>query len=72
MIGIIGGSGLYEVAGVVIKEIKSVVTPFGTPSDFYRIGDISGKEVSTHIVREMNSALRSCISRALRFGGKAA
>lgn len=45
MIGIIGGSGLYEVEGVVIKEIKSVVTPFGTPSDYYRIGEISGKEV---------------------------
>ena len=45
MIGIIGGSGLYEVQGVVIRDIKGVVTPFGTPSDFYRIGEISGKEV---------------------------
>ena len=45
MIGIIGGSGLYEIEGVVIKEIKSVATPFGIPSDYYRIGEISGRDV---------------------------
>ncbi len=45
MIGIIGGSGLYEIEGVVTKEIKNVVTPFGAPSDFYRIGEISGRDI---------------------------
>lgn len=44
MLGIIGGSGLYEMEGVVIKETKSVSTPFGAPSDSYRIGEISGRD----------------------------
>jgi 5'-methylthioadenosine phosphorylase len=45
MIGVIGGSGLYEIEGVTIKEIKKVFTPFGYPSDSYRIGEFSGKEI---------------------------
>lgn len=45
MIGIIGGSGLYEIEGVAIKEIKKVETPFGFPSDSYRIGEFSGRNV---------------------------
>ncbi len=45
MIGIIGGSGLYEIEGVAIKEIKKVETPFGAPSDSYRICDFSGRNV---------------------------
>jgi 5'-methylthioadenosine phosphorylase len=45
MIGIIGGSGLYEMEGVVIRETKQIVTPFGNPSDSYRICEISGKGV---------------------------
>jgi 5'-methylthioadenosine phosphorylase len=46
MIGIIGGSGLYEIEGVVIKEAKRISTPFGEPSDSYRIGEIDGIEVA--------------------------
>jgi 5'-methylthioadenosine phosphorylase len=46
MIGIIGGSGVYEVDGVIIKENKKISTPYGNPSDSYRIGEISGVEVA--------------------------
>ncbi|MDP3259094.1 MAG: MTAP family purine nucleoside phosphorylase, partial [Thermodesulfovibrionales bacterium] len=46
MIGVIGGSGVYEIDGVVIKEDKRIPTPFGNPSDSYRIGEISGVEVA--------------------------
>ncbi|MCX5701883.1 MAG: S-methyl-5'-thioadenosine phosphorylase [Candidatus Omnitrophica bacterium] len=44
-IGIIGGSGLYQIEG--IKNIKeaSVSTPFGKPSDKFAIGKLEGKEV---------------------------
>ena len=44
-IGIIGGSGIYEIEG--IKNVKSVVvkTPFGSPSDKYILGELEGKEV---------------------------
>jgi 5'-methylthioadenosine phosphorylase len=44
-IGIIGGSGLYQMAGLTeIEEIK-VDTPFGNPSDAYRAGTLEGKRV---------------------------
>ncbi len=46
MIGVIGGSGVYDIEGVVIKEDKRISTPFGDPSDSYRIGEISGVEVA--------------------------
>jgi 5'-methylthioadenosine phosphorylase len=45
MIGIIGGSGLYEMEGFITKEMKNVATPFGSPSDFYRVGKISDRDV---------------------------
>jgi len=44
-IGIIGGSGLYQIEGIKnIKEV-SVTTPFGNPSDKFTIGNLEGKEV---------------------------
>ena len=44
-IGIIGGSGVYKIEGIKnLKEIK-VKTPFGAPSDVYRVGELSGVEV---------------------------
>jgi 5'-methylthioadenosine phosphorylase len=45
VIGIIGGSGLYEIEGVDVREIKKIKTPFGVPSDAYRICDFSGKKI---------------------------
>jgi 5'-methylthioadenosine phosphorylase len=45
MIGIIGGSGLYTIEGVVIKKVKRLSTPYGVPSDSYRIGKLSGRDV---------------------------
>lgn len=44
-IGIIGGSGFYEMEGLTdIKRVK-VDTPFGKPSDDYVTGVLEGKEV---------------------------
>jgi 5'-methylthioadenosine phosphorylase len=45
MIGVIGGSGLYEIGKVFIKKTKKFSTPFGDPSDSYVIGEFSGIEV---------------------------
>jgi 5'-methylthioadenosine phosphorylase len=45
MIGVIGGSGLYEIEGVRIREQRSIRTPFGDPSGAYLMGDFSGDEV---------------------------
>ncbi|MBU4149813.1 MAG: S-methyl-5'-thioadenosine phosphorylase [Candidatus Omnitrophica bacterium] len=44
-IGIIGGSGLYQIDGLKdVKEIK-VDTPFGAPSDSFITGSLEGAEV---------------------------
>ena len=44
-IGIIGGSGLYNIEGIEKVKPVSVTTPFGRPSDKYITGRLSGKEV---------------------------
>jgi 5'-methylthioadenosine phosphorylase len=44
-IGIIGGSGLYQIGGLTDIEEIEVETPFGKPSDAYRIGTLEGRRV---------------------------
>jgi len=45
-IGVIGGSGLYEMEGVQnLKEVQ-VETPFGEPSDAVLVGDLDGHPVA--------------------------
>ncbi|MDA2917127.1 S-methyl-5'-thioadenosine phosphorylase [Nitrospinae bacterium AH_259_B05_G02_I21] len=39
-IGVIGGSGLYEMEGPHAKEEVEVDTPYGAPSDSYLIGEL--------------------------------
>jgi 5'-methylthioadenosine phosphorylase len=45
-IGIIGGSGLYEMEGLKVLYERSVETPFGAPSDSYVIGEVDGVKVA--------------------------
>src|SRR5712664_3786443 len=45
-IGIIGGSGLYDMAELTNREAKNVSTPFGDPSGPYVIGTLGGKRVA--------------------------
>ncbi|MCH7664634.1 MAG: S-methyl-5'-thioadenosine phosphorylase [Acidobacteria bacterium] len=45
-IGVIGGSGLYEMEGLRIQEERKLETPFGDPSDAYIIGELEGKRVA--------------------------
>ena len=45
-IGIIGGSGLYDMAELTGREEKWVDTPFGEPSGPYVIGTLRGKRVA--------------------------
>jgi len=45
-IGVIGGSGLYEMDGFTeIREIP-ISTPYGEPSDPYVVGNLQGKKVA--------------------------
>lgn len=43
-VGIIGGSGLYEMEGLEVEEEVDVDTPFGEPSDSYTLCSIEGRE----------------------------
>jgi 5'-methylthioadenosine phosphorylase len=44
-IGLIGGSGLYHIAGFSRQKWVKVKTPFGAPSDDYLTGELAGREV---------------------------
>jgi len=45
-IGVIGGSGLYEMEGLTQVKTVRVATPFGKPSDDYVIGTLHNKRVA--------------------------
>jgi 5'-methylthioadenosine phosphorylase len=45
-IGIIGGSGLYDMAELTDREDRTISTPFGEPSGPYVTGTLRGKRVA--------------------------
>jgi len=45
-IGIIGGSGLYHMAGLTDTREVRVKTPFGNPSDAFVVGTLEGQRVA--------------------------
>jgi len=45
-IGVIGGSGLYEMDGLTQVKTVKIATPFGKPSDDYIIGTLNNKRVA--------------------------
>ena len=45
-IGVIGGSGLYQMAGLTDVEEVRLSTPFGDPSDAFFIGTLAGVRVA--------------------------
>ena len=44
-VGIIGGSGLYEIEGLTKRKWVKVSTPFGAPSDRLLTGELAGRPV---------------------------
>ncbi len=46
LIGIIGGSGLYEMQGLKNIRERRIKTPFGDPSDAYILGELNGRQVA--------------------------
>ncbi|MGZ9159044.1 MAG: S-methyl-5'-thioadenosine phosphorylase, partial [Nitrospira sp.] len=42
VVGIIGGSGIYEIDGLEGAEWMPVASPFGAPSDAFLVGDLNG------------------------------
>jgi 5'-methylthioadenosine phosphorylase len=45
-IGIIGGSGLYDMAELTDREERRLTTPFGEPSGPYIVGSLAGRRVA--------------------------
>lgn len=45
-IGVIGGSGLYEIDNASLVDEVEIETPFGKPSDKFKILDFEGKKVA--------------------------
>jgi len=45
-IGLVGGSGLYSLPGLVVAEEAVLETPFGEPSDAYVLGELAGVPVA--------------------------
>ncbi len=43
VLGIIGGSGVYDIDGLIRKQWKAVASPFGAPSDELLFGDLDGQ-----------------------------
>ena len=46
VIGIIGGSGLYDIDGLTERHWESVETPFGAPSDEILLGALGGQRLA--------------------------
>ncbi|HMB16061.1 MAG TPA: S-methyl-5'-thioadenosine phosphorylase, partial [Pelovirga sp.] len=42
VVGVIGGSGLYEIEGLTDVEEVFIETPFGAPSDVFITGTLDG------------------------------
>jgi 5'-methylthioadenosine phosphorylase len=45
LLGIIGGSGLYNMSGLANVEERHIVTPFGAPSDPLVVGTLNGQRI---------------------------
>ena len=45
-IGIVGGSGLYNMKALEERREVQIETPWGAPSDAYVVGKIAGREVA--------------------------
>lgn len=46
VLGIIGGSGLYDLEDLSSIEEVTITTPFGDPSDAYIVGTLEGKRIA--------------------------
>src|SRR5512136_765504 len=46
VLGVIGGSGMYEFAGLQYVERRAIETPFGPPSSPVIIGDLGGRTIA--------------------------
>ena len=67
MIGIIGGSGLYNIEGIKDVKTVSIDTPFGKPSDSYTVGSLkaAGSLSCPDTAKVIRSYLQNLISEPI-------
>jgi purine nucleoside phosphorylase len=46
MIGLIGGTGLYQMDELQVTDVREITTPFGAPSSPIVLGMLQGKNVA--------------------------
>jgi 5'-methylthioadenosine phosphorylase len=44
-LGVMGGTGLYDMEGLEVTDQVQVDTPFGEPSDCYAVGELEGRQL---------------------------
>jgi len=45
-IGVLGGTGLYRIEGIEVRDEVNIDTPFGEPSDSFVIGEYAGTRIA--------------------------
>ncbi|NOR15330.1 MAG: S-methyl-5'-thioadenosine phosphorylase [Candidatus Aminicenantes bacterium] len=45
-LGILGGTGLYNIEGIEVETEIAIETPFGSPSDSFVIGNLAGAKIA--------------------------
>src|SRR2546422_3283844 len=45
-LGVIGGSGLYQMPGLDDRREETITTPFGEPSDSFVLGRVGGRDIA--------------------------
>ena len=45
VLGIIGGSGVYDISGLTNKRWERIISPFGEASDELLFGELNGQEM---------------------------
>lgn len=75
VIGVIGGSGLYDIEGLTDTEWRRVESPFGEPSDAILFGKLSGQDIlflprhgRGHVLAPSNVNYRANIDALKRAG----
>ncbi len=43
VVGVIGGSGIYDIEGLSNTRLERIASPFGEPSDALLFGDLEGQ-----------------------------
>ena len=58
VVGVIGGSGIYDIPGLEQTEWRRVDSPFGAPSDELLFAELQGVSEEPHLLPSMVNRLK--------------